>query len=394
MFSIIKKTISELMYSKIKFFLTVGGIAAGIMSVIIIYSVGEIGKIQINSMLEGMGLDSIVISGNISNTDGLNENDLENVKNMNDVQNAMPLMNTITYCSSDSDSYFQCMLWGVNEDADNVIDLDVEYGRMINRGDVSSQSQICIIDSSLADDIYKNSDALGENLGVVINGKTRYYKIVGIVDNGVSMLQSMLGGVIPSFVYIPYTSMQNDTAQYCFNQIAVKVNDDNSSGNIKDDIEQTVVSKRDIKSDITVSSFLSQKDTLSEIMTLITVILTAIAAISLMVSGFSIMNIMLSSVKERTREIGIKKSLGAKNSDIAFEFLAESAAITFTGGVAGSAGGTAAAFAGCLITGTEIFFDIRIIIYPILFAVLTGLIFGVYPAYKAGRLNPCDAFRN
>lgn len=394
MFSIIKKNISELMYSKIKFFLTVGGIAAGIMSVIIIYSVGEIGKIQINSMLEGMGLDSIVISGNISNTDGLNENDLENVKNMNDVQNAMPLMNTITYCSSDSDSYFQCMLWGVNEDADNVIDLDVEYGRMINRGDVSSQSQICIIDSSLADDIYKNSDALGENLGVVINGKTRYYKIVGIVDNGVSMLQSMLGGVIPSFVYIPYTSMQNDTAQYCFNQIAVKVNDDNSSGNIKDDIEQTVVSKRDIKSDITVSSFLSQKDTLSEIMTLITVILTAIAAISLMVSGFSIMNIMLSSVKERTREIGIKKSLGAKNSDIAFEFLAESAAITFTGGVAGSAGGTAAAFAGCLITGTEIFFDIRIIIYPILFAVLTGLIFGVYPAYKAGRLNPCDAFRN
>lgn len=394
MFSIIKKTISELMYSKIKFFLTIGGIAAGIMSVIIIYSVGEIGKFQINSMLEGMGLDSIVISGNISNTEGLNENDLENVKNMNEVKNAMPLMNTVTYCSSDDDSYFQCMLWGVNEDADNVIDLDVEYGRMINKGDVINQSQICIIDSSLADDIYKNNDALGKTLGVVINGKTRYYVITGIVDNGVSMLQSMLGGVIPSFVYIPYTSMQNDTAQYCFNQIAVKINDDNNNSNIKNDIEQTVVSKRDIKSDITVSSFLSQKDTLSEILTLITVILTAIAAISLIVSGFSIMNIMLSSVKERTREIGIKKSLGAKNTDIAFEFLAESAAITFTGGVIGEAAGTAIAFAGCLITGTEIFFNAGIIVYPILFAVLTGLIFGVYPAYKAGKLNPCDAFRN
>ncbi|HCR74338.1 MAG TPA: hypothetical protein DIW26_08250 [Ruminococcus sp.] len=163
---------------------------------------------------------------------------------------------------------------------------------------------------------------------------------------------------------------------------------------MKNDIEQTVVSKRDIKSDITVSSFLSQKDTLSEILTLITVILTAIAAISLIVSGFSIMNIMLSSVKERTREIGIKKSLGAKNTDIAFEFLAESAAITFTGGVIGAAGGTAIAFAGCLITGTEIFFNAGIIVYPIFFAVLTGLIFGVYPAYKAGKLNPCDAFRN
>lgn len=393
MFSIIKKTISELMYSKVRFFLTVGGIAIGIMSVIIIYSAGEIGKIQINNMLAGMGMDSIVISGNVSNIDGLDENDLENVKNMNDVKNAMPLMNTITYCSNDSNKYFQCMLWGVNEDADNVIDLNVKHGRMLNQGDVSNQSKICIIDDLLAENIYSHEDATGKDIGIVVNGKTEYYEIVGVVDNGVSMLQSMLGGVIPSFIYIPYTSMQADTSQYCFNQIAVKINDDSDNNSIKDDIKQTVVSKRDFKSEITVSSFLSQKDTLSKIMTAITVVLTAIASISLIVSGFSIMNIMLVSVNERTREIGIKKSLGAKNSDIAFEFLIESSAITFMGGLLGAIGGVIIAFAGCYLTGTEIFFNINMPVCAIMFSIFTGLIFGVYPAYKASKLNPADTFR-
>ncbi|MGN0605595.1 MAG: ABC transporter permease [Oscillospiraceae bacterium] len=392
MFSIVWKTITQLMQNRLKFFLTVGGIAVGVMSVIVIYSAGETGKKEIDDMLSGMGMNCIILSGEVSNTDGLDESDLDSIRNMDNVDNAMPLMNTITYCKTDDlQDSVECMLWGVNEEADNVIDLDVKYGRMINKGDVAVKADVCIIDSALAEKLYNREDITGKAIGIVMNNHVRYYTVVGIVDNGVSMLQSMFGGVIPSFIYIPYTSMQNDTAQYCFNQIAVRTNDGNSD--IEQDIKRVVSAEHDFKSDIEVSSFLSRKDTLSDIMNVITIVLAAIAAISLIVSGISVMNIMLVSVNERIREIGIKKSLGAKNIDIALEFLAESVAITFTGGIMGVLAGVIMVIIGGKIMGMKVLLNINFLIFALIFSVATGIIFGVYPACKAGRMNPVDALR-
>lgn len=389
MFSIIWKNITGLMHNKLKFFLTVGGIAIGVMSVIIIYSSGETGKKEIDKMLGGMGMDCIVVSADIDENNGLNEDDLYNIRKIDNVENAMPLMNMMTYCNKE-DVYerTECMLWGVNEDADNVIDLDVKYGRLINSGDIAEKSDVCIIDSELALELFEREDITGNMIGVAINGHTVYYTVAGIVDSGVSMLQSMFGGVIPSFIYIPYTSMQKYSSQYCFNQIAVRADDD-----VEDELEHTVLLEHDSKANIEVSSFLSQKDTLSDIVSIISVILSAIAGISLIVSGFSVMNIMLVSVNERIKEIGIKKSLGAKNSDIVLEFLSESAVITLTGGIIGTVFGILIIVLFGIFTGYNVSINFNFMFFTLLFSAVSGIIFGVYPAYKAGKMNPVDALR-
>jgi putative ABC transport system permease protein len=392
MLECVRKGMSDLFRNKLRTLLTIGGIFIGVMSVVIISTIGEMGKHTVDRQLISMGMDSIIISGEKSNSAGLNKKDLQSVKAMSEVSNAMPLM----YLMSDivvRDSKSECMLWGVNQDADNVIELEPVYGRLINKGDLASNAKVCVIDEKIAMDYYKRANIVGKKISLTINDSVEEFTVVGVVKNGVSVLQNMLGGIIPNFVYIPYTTMSELSNQTYFDQIVVKLKDSNSDDQINDRIEKTLISNRVTFTGLRIENLLKQKQQFNNILSIVTIILSAIAGISLVVSGLSIMTVMLVSVNERTREIGIKKSIGATNKDIMIEFLIESVLITLIGGLCGVIGGLLLSLLGCTIFNLVLNINYTMILGILVLSVTIGLVFGVYPAYRASKLRPVEALR-
>lgn len=393
MFECIKQSLRVIGKSRLKAFLTVGGIAIGVSSVVIISSIGEMGKSAVDNQLTDMGMDSFVVTGTESNFDGLWEDDLETLKSVPDVRNAMPLINYFTEISSRGENS-PAMIWGVNEDADDVIELKTVSGRLINKSDVLSSKKVCVVDEQIAMDRYKRNTIVGKEIGISINGRVENFEVIGVVSNGVNLLQNMFGDLVPSFVYVPYTTLSEETNNRYFTQIAVKLDDETDSDSAFNALSHAVLCQRDEKTEIRVENLLKQKSQMNKIADITSKALSIVAGISLVVSGLSVMTVMLVSVKERTREIGIKKSIGAKNYDILTEFLTESVLITLIGGIIGLLFGLSVSAVAGFITGLPSFMGMEGIVFVLIFVMAIGALFGAYPAYKASKLNPVEALRS
>ncbi|MGN0690011.1 MAG: ABC transporter permease [Oscillospiraceae bacterium] len=389
----IKQSMRVIRKSRLKAFLTVGGIAIGVSAVVIISSIGEMGKTAVDRQLTNMGMDSFVVTGTANNSDGLWENDLEVLKTVPNVRNAMPLMNYFTSITARGEES-AAMVWGVNEDADDVIELVAKSGRLINKGDVLSGRRVCVVDEQIALDRYKRDNIIGKEIDIVIDGREESFEVIGVVSNGVNILQNMFGDLVPSFVYVPYTTLADETSNRYFTQIAVKLYDESDSDSVSNALSHAVLCSRDEKIEIRVENLLKQKSQMNEIADISAKALGIIAGISLVVSGLSVMTVMLVSVKERTREIGIKKSIGAKSEDILFEFLTEAVLITLIGGISGAVIGTVVSYVAGMMVGLPSFMGIKGILGVIMFTVLVGAVFGAYPAYKASTLSPVVALRS
>ena len=380
-----------LFHSKIRSVLTIAGIAVGVSAVMIVSAIGDLGKLSINSELSGMGMDSLVVSVQSGSTGKLTENELEKIRSIDSVGNAMPLMNMIADCEI-KNSHITCMTWGVNEDADNVIDLEVLHGRLINRGDIAEKSNVCVIDEAIAEEKYKRSNIVGKKMNIFIYGEPIEFEIVGVVKNGVNTLQNMLGGFIPDFVYIPYSVMQEYSERDNFDQITVKLRDSAESGYTASEVKK-ILSLGNKNYEYSVDDLVSRKEKMNNILSIASAALSAVAGISLIVSGISTMTVMLVSVNERTREIGIKKSIGAGKTEIMSEFLIGSVMITFIGSIIGIFSGTVLSVLVGLMTGIGIYINWKLCGVLLLISLLIGGCFGTYPAYKAASLKPVDALR-
>ncbi len=386
MFDNISKSMRCLFNNKLRVFLTILGIAVGVTSVVIVSSIGNIGTKAINSEMSGMGMDNIIITAS-----NLDISALEDVKSAENVRDAMPLMNNITeieICNKKSSA----MIWGVNEDADKVVDLEVKYGRLINQGDVNKSNDVCIVDTAISEFGYKRENIVGKKITVNFGGNLKELEVVGVVESGVSSLQNMLGGFIPDFVYVPYSVMQKNMGSESFDNITVKVLDENDTDSAVFTIENVLKAKNNCE-DIRIENLLSQKDRMNNIMNIATLALSVVAGISLIVSGISIMTVMLVSVNERTREIGIKKSIGATTNDILAEFLLEAVLITFIGGFIGFVLGTGISVLAGNLLGIENNVNFSVGFGVLAVSIIIGVIFGVYPAKKAANLKPVEALR-
>lgn len=383
MLEIFRSGIRCMFHNKLRTALTVIGIAVGVTAVVIVSSIGELGKTSMNSELTGMGMDNLVVSAQSGSGKKLTESELDRIKGLDSVNNAMPLM-SMTLNGKIRGCYDTYMVWGVNEDADSVIDLAVLHGRLINRGDLAQKSRVCVIDEAIALEHYKRANIVGKTLTLTIGGTPVDFEIAGVVKNGVNTLQNMLGGFIPDFVYVPYSVMQEYSGRGSFDQITVKPEEYVQSAYAAAEVRKTLGGA---ENDYSVDDLLSQKEKMNNILSIAAAALSAVAGISLIVSGISIMTVMLVSVSERTREIGIKKSIGASRGAIIAEFLFESALITFIGGIIGVAAGAAVS----AVIGAGV--NIGLCGTVLLISVLIGCIFGVYPAFKAAELKPVDALR-
>lgn len=391
MLDMLLNSIKILFRKKGRTLLTLLGIIIGVASVVMINNISRCGNDAFVNEVDSLGMGGLSVTLKKQSAP-LSSNELEAIKKLSFVDYAMPLMFEATdaYIRDKKNPVF---LWGIDNSAKDVIDLNLLYGRYLNAGDISSNSRSCMIDRTLALSTFGTERAVGKKMLINSGSSGTEYDIVGVVKTGSSIMQSMMGSYIPNFVYLPYTTMQENLCSRNYTQIAVKLKDDSDSTAAGAGIIKTIERVSSSKGAYTVTDLSKQKESISNIISIFSVVLTLVGVVSLFVAGLSIMNVMLVAVTERTREIGIKKALGAAKGYIIVEFLTEAAVITLLGSVTGIALGTLLSWIGASILGLTLVPSFAIILIIIAFSLVVGVIFGIYPAWKASRLKPVDALR-
>ena len=373
-------TIKCLLENKLRFFLTVLSISVAVTSVLLIKAISGFGVKAVWSELDSLGMNGLIVS---SDTAQLREREVEQIGDIAGVSTAAPVTLDASKAFIGSQST-NAMIWGIDERAENVISFELIYGRFIDRGDIKAKSRVCMVDQSLAVQLCGSENAVGKTVELLCDGAVKSFFVVGVVKTGKGIMQSLMGSYFPAFMYAPYTAFH---AEPNFTQIFVKTNGAIPSNNIGELI------KNEFSDEVSVADLAGQKGALENMLFVVTTILTVIGSISLLVSGISIMNVMLISVGERTKEIGIKMSIGASKGDIMLDFLFESVIIAFVGTAIGILFSVIICFVSSVITGEDISVSYSSMLTAALTAAVLGMTFGIFPAYKASRFKPVEALR-
>ena len=363
--------------------LTVSSIAIGTALVVLILCIGRIGTDAVGRELESMGINGL----SVSSSEGLTAASLSSVRSLPQVSNALQFATAL----ADGGAY-SVVGCGIDSGADQVISLELLHGRMLSRQDVAGEAAVCVVDEALAWDVYGRSNIVGQPITMLYENGTLELTVVGVSATGSSLLQNVTA-LIPYMVYVPYTSQQTATGLFVFDQIAVRLAEDTPSEEAEKAIRRELARNGESLNALTLENLASQRQRLDAMMDIVSLALTAIGGVSLLVSGFGILTVMLSSVNERTREIGIKKAIGATRGRILTEFLAGALLLSLLGAVAGILLGCGAVLAGCLLLGYPPVFPVVELAVVFALTLLLGVLFGAYPAYQAAGMRPVDALR-
>jgi putative ABC transport system permease protein len=373
-------------------FLTVFGIAIGVASVIIIANISQCGANSLNEELDSLGLSGLSITVKEGKNATMTSEDLSLIRKFSQVEQASPILVENTSIAM-RDKTTTALLWGIDSGASDVISLQVLYGRLFTQRDINTCANVCLVDEQFSQSVYKRDNMVGKTINFQCGGVEQQFTVVGIIKTGTGLLQNMIGDYIPTFIYVPYTTMQASAGRNNFDEIAVKIRPESNAENVGKMIVNHLNINNMADDAFTSNNLAKQKDGLLQILNIITWILSAVGAISLLVASLSIMTVMLVSVNERTREIGIKKALGATRGAIMLEFLFEASLISFFGCVLGIGAGYLISYLWSAYFHVELAIRTDIILMVTAFSILFGTIFGVYPAYKAAKLKPVDALR-
>lgn len=376
-------------------FLTLLSIAIGVCSVLIISVISDAGKAAVNHELDSLGVNGIAVSvKQADGSTGLKNEDLTTLRELGDVAEATPVITKMGVASAGGQNS-NTMIWGIDSGANQVISLEMDYGREINAADVAGRSNVCLVDATTAEALYHRENAVGGTLYLSLGGGSEPFEIVGIAAPDSGLLQSIAGEYIPTFVYIPYTTLQRYIGTDSLSQIAIQVPEEqgNNLDAVARKIERSLQLEKTADATVHADNLVKQRGKLSNTLDIVTLVLTVIGSISLIVAGLGIMTVMLVSVTERTREIGIKKAIGAKRGAILREFLTEAMLLSLLGSGIGLALGTIATEVASAIIHYPIHVTLFQAVSALVIALVSGVLFGVYPAVAASKLRPVDALR-
>lgn len=367
--------------------LTISSIAIGTAMVVLILCIGHIGTEAIGDELANMGVDGL----SVSTEEGLSVQALSTIRSLPSVRQAMPLSLQFAAAATDNGTY-SIVGCGIDSGADQVISLQPLYGRMLSQGDVAAQSMVCVVDEALAWEAFGRANVVGQHLTLLYANAATEVTIVGVSATGSSLLQNMTS-LIPYMVYLPYTTQQMVTGVYQFDQIAVRLTEGTVAETAGKAIRRELMYAGESTESLMTEDLASQRVRLERVMHIVSLALVAIGGVSLLVSGFGILTVMLSSVNERTREIGIKKAIGATRARILMEFLAGALLLSLFGALAGLVLGMGAVIIGCLALNFPLSLPIGSLVGVVALTLLLGMLFGAYPAYRAAGLHPVEALR-
>lgn len=265
----------------------------------------------------------------------------------------------------------------------DITNLTISSGRVISKIDLENNSKVCLLGNDMAETLFNLSNPVGQS--IKIDGDN--YTVIGVL----TAVGSSMGSNVDDMIIIPFTTAKYLGSDTSINDIYIKISDENKADSTETLIEEYIESNLGITTDyFSVSSQDSMLDTMDNINNTLSLLLGGIASISLIVGGIGVMNVMLVSVTERTKEIGIRKALGAKRIDILMQFFIEALVLCILGGLVGIAVGLAG---GTILgkMGYTFIPSIGIVSVAFLSSVLIGTIFGIFPANKASKLNPIDA---
>ncbi len=395
--NLIQIALRALSNNKTRCLLTMLGIIIGVSSVITMMFLGESQKQNIRAEIGGMGTNLIIIRPEWRQRGGaavsaadlqcLKEGDYEAITN-----EAGYVSSVSPYVGSSGQAIVGAnnaptTVKGCSEQLAVIENYTVEEGAMWGRNEVRTAAKVCVLSAGL----YRKLFPDGENpVGQNVRLETIPLKIVGTLKEK--------GGEDDNFMYVPYTTVQRrmNGIRY-LNAIYASAATEEVSAAAVDEIKAIVRDRHNIRKgdadDFEVMSMTEMLESLNEILGILTMVLSCIAGISLVVGGIGIMNIMYVSVTERTREIGLRMSIGAKSRHIMMQFLIESVIISIAGGLIGVALGISFASLVIKLLDWPFIFDGFAIVVSFVVCTATGVFFGWYPARKAGNLNPIDALR-
>ena len=393
--------VTALLGNKLRSILTMLGIIIGVGAVIAMISIGMGVKQNVTNSIASLGSNMLIVSPGSTNKGGvrsaagssqkLKYEDAEAIKKkIKNIDYVSPTVNG-SYQIVNGHENWNSSVYGVTPEYLKIRDLTIGTGSFITQTDLNSRNRVAVIGTTVAANLFDTENPVGKNIRI----NNQPYKVIGVIE---SKGQSSMGQDQDDVVIIPLTTAQERLMGITYiRSINIQVSSADKIESVQSQVE-TLLRQRhhivgDKEDDFTVRNLTSLMETMTSTTTMLTLFLGSIAAISLLVGGIGIMNIMMVSVTERTREIGIRKALGATFQNIMMQFLIESVVIGVIGGLMGVAVGVGIALA---IAKTGLFQTV-ITAAPILisfsFSVGIGLFFGIYPARKAARLDPIEALR-
>ena len=384
----LKLALKSIFHKKARAVFTVFSIGIGVTSVLIISIISGMGKTAMNNELDSLGINGLLVSA--KSQDGgsvLTVDDLELIEKSEYVKSAVPIVTTSCYASSDM-KYQPIIIWGIDSGAQGIISFQLVEGEDFTDSEVATGEYCCLIDE-------RSGNNIGETISVLLNDNTYNLRVKGTVTVDSGIMKSLAGDYIPPIIYLPYTTVQSMTESTHLSQIAVKVGQisDDSVDMVGKDLERNLYSVKDSTDIVSVQNLVQQRNKLNNMLDIISAALSAIGLVSLVVAGLSIMTIMMMSVNERTKEIGIKRAIGAGKWAVMKEILLETVVLCIIGSIVGLQISFAVAFAGNKLFGFDSSISVFSVAATVGCAVIGGVLFGIYPSFVASKLNPVDALR-
>ena len=384
-------SLSNILANRMRSFLTVLGILIGVTAVIALITTISGVSGSLSSSFSSMGAGTLMVS--VTGSDlksGMTADNLAELSSMDEVDGLTPSVSLSARVSRGGSYETNISVSGKNAYYFRTNESLLERGRKLNAVDEEQTSFVCWISSDMVESFFYGVDPIGESL--YINGIP--FLVAGLLsEDGDASMASLMSG--SADILIPYTTALKMNNSSDVTSFTVYLADGLDSEAAASSIEATMDAMFSYEEDcFTVTTMSGIEDTMEEMLSMMTALLAGIASIALVVGGIGIMNMMLTSVTERTTEIGLKKALGALPWQIQLQFLMESFLLSLIGGLSGVALGLILSFAMCRAMDTQFALSVGAIALGVGFSAAVGVLFGWAPARKASRLNPIDALRS